>query len=470
MFFAGYIAWYTATLIIKHSYGHHDFAFRCKEVLGSWSYYLAQLISVLVVLVAEISYHIFLAQNLYKVVNAFFEFFDSEAPHWWTQKLCAVFVAIILIPLVINPFPEVIIRISSFAIIIVLSVAIIVVVTGFTPDDGIQMDDIEYTNKKFFKSLGTLSLSFFAHNVLFTIIGNPVHPNHNSLNLFVGYTIDILIYALVGAAGYLGYHKYTDPDTGEIKDISSNYLLMFESDYIPIFVARLLLVIQMFIVYPVIYRTLRTSFYNTFLPRVCFSYGTYCDCAAAREQYRLEIEQEKAQQESGSASAADSDAGFSVNSGDENTPLIQKIGAEQDDEEEAQSNTSQDREGNFFLLQIPTALVVIAITMIFPLLDIDVGDVTSYAGSVCGFFYVFLLPCLVHIKLQYQAWKTAHSQSDYTSAINADDETSDEGYASDKGKSKKPQNSFLFICDVIIHSILIVYGALVVIMQFVVSL
>ena len=288
VFFTGFIAWYTATLILKHASHIRDFALVCKQVLGTWSYYLSQLISVLVVLVAEISYHIFLSQNLHKVVNAFIDYAGGSSPDWWTQKLCAVFVAVILIPLVLNPYPEIVIRVSSYGIVIVIAVAVIIIVTGFMPDGGINTDDLEYVQTSFSKSVGTLSLSFFVHNVIFTIFTNPKHPSHSPYDLLAGYLIDMIIYALVGAAGYLGYHKYEDPDTGEIKDISDNYLLMFSSTYVPIFVARLLLVIQMFIVYPVIYRTLRDSFFSAFLPEVCFSFGTYTDCSEARARYKEE--------------------------------------------------------------------------------------------------------------------------------------------------------------------------------------
>ena len=474
VFFTGLIACYTAHLILKHSYGHTDFSTRCKDVLGSWSLYISQLISVLIVLVAEISYHIFLSQNLHKVINAFIEFAGQTSPDWWTQKLCAAVVAIILLPLVLNPYPEIVIRASSYGIIAVITVAIIIIVTGLTPDGGIQFDDLEYAKTSFPKSIGVLSLSFFVHNVIFTIFVNPTHPEHNDRNLFFGYLIDMLVYAMVGAAGYLGYHKYKDPDTEEIKDISDNYLLMFSSKNVPIFVARLFLVIQMFITYPVIYRTFRDSLYSAFLPKCCFTWGTYCDCRTAHAAYLQEQQEAERGSKNGEAEGRTPQTPqtqLNVNNTDETQPLLAHVDDQESKEEAGEVSSEVEKkeplQANFFLLQLPTAVVCIVITMLFAILYPSVGDITSYAGAICGFFYIFLLPCLLHIKLQYEARKTIPVSEVHS--INSEvptEHTDDQPKETIDDTPKKRQSQFSFVCDVTIHVILIIYGGAVVVMQF----
>ncbi|KAA6378008.1 MAG: sodium-coupled neutral amino acid transporter, partial [Streblomastix strix] len=137
---------------------------------------------------------------------------------------------------------------------------------------GIVVSDMKLFSGKFPKSIGVLSMSFFYHNLISKLFANPANPQNNARDLFIAYTIDMLIYAAVGIAGFLGYHIYVKPSTGEKAEICDNYLLVFSSFNVVATIARVFLVLQMCVAYPVLFNGFRTTFLQTFIPKKILSY------------------------------------------------------------------------------------------------------------------------------------------------------------------------------------------------------
>jgi amino acid permease len=159
--FSGSLSAYSGVLILKNGYGYFDFSTRCREVLGSWSVILAHLSSIVCLSIALTAFHIFLAENLYDIVNFFID--EAHAPRlkWWSIQTSGGIYALVLFCLVLIPKPTLLIKISSFAFLFVIAVSIIIIITGFSPKEGINMSTVKYVDTGFSSSIGVLSVCCF---------------------------------------------------------------------------------------------------------------------------------------------------------------------------------------------------------------------------------------------------------------------------------------------------------------------
>ncbi|KAK2958150.1 Transmembrane amino acid transporter [Blattamonas nauphoetae] len=435
----GFLSIYTGRLILKNSKGYHDFGQKCRDTLGAWSQYLAQGISVLVLLSAQISLHIFLSQNLHSLVNAFIAFTKHDSPTWWTTKISALIILAVEFPLVLIPDLTVILKISSFGIIAVLAVCVIVVFKGVTPPGGITMKDITYASPNFPVSLGVLSVSFFIHNILPSMFYDARSPKKNTLNMTLGFLLDMLLYLAVGITGYLGYHHFKDPATGQIKTVPDNILLCFASTDIWAFVARICLTLQMIVTWPVMFSQTRTSFFEGFFPRSALECGKGCTRPSRSKGFR------------GTRS--------------EKRPLLDRNDGEETfsghGDETKEEFKDKPLELNFWIHILPSSIVFMSIPTMFALFYPSVGNILRFAGSFCGFIYIFLLPNLVEIVVRIQAHRAGYVQLEVSpdASINRD---------MNSLTGSKPKAAGCRVAFVVFRSsVLILYGLSVFVMQFI---
>jgi hypothetical protein len=115
--------------------------------------------------------------NLYDIVNFFIENAHNTIPTWWTVGTAGGIYALVLFCLVLIPKPTLLIKASSFAFIFVIAIGIIIIITGFFPEGGIDMSTVKYAEIGFGSSIGVLSVcvilivfSFiFRSRILYTI-------------------------------------------------------------------------------------------------------------------------------------------------------------------------------------------------------------------------------------------------------------------------------------------------------------
>lgn len=114
-----------------------------------------------------------------------------------------------------------------------------------------------------------LNIGYYLHTCAVPILRNAKNPEHNTRNLFLGYTIVFFCYVLIGMFGYVGFlgalfsHFFLKIPVYDRQGlIAQNCLNMF--GYIsPIsFVIRLAIFMLLFSTYPMLNLFLRTHLLN----------------------------------------------------------------------------------------------------------------------------------------------------------------------------------------------------------------
>jgi len=83
--------------------------------------------------------------------------------------------------------------------------------------------------------LGIITGGFFCHNISLPIYRDSKNPDHNTRDLFLGFTIVALSYIICGVLGSIGFSN--TKMFGDDVRIAQNFLNMFESDnYFAIFI------------------------------------------------------------------------------------------------------------------------------------------------------------------------------------------------------------------------------------------
>lgn len=114
-----------------------------------------------------------------------------------------------------------------------------------------------------------LNIGFYLHTCAVPILRNAKKPENNSRNLFIGYTIVLFSYILIGGLGYYGFmgtlfNKYFVKEIGtkHSGQINQNCLDMFQYSAVLAFVVRLAIFMLLFSTYPMLNLFLRTHLLN----------------------------------------------------------------------------------------------------------------------------------------------------------------------------------------------------------------
>ncbi|KHN73868.1 Putative amino acid permease F13H10.3 [Toxocara canis] len=108
---------------------------------------------------------------------------------------------------------------------------------------------------------GTLTLSYFLHNVILTILRNQKHPENNARDLSIGYSLAAFTYVFVGSVFFLLFPTIRTC-------ISDNFLNNFGSGDAMSATARLFLLFQMTTVLPLLAYLVRAQFFYALLGTV----------------------------------------------------------------------------------------------------------------------------------------------------------------------------------------------------------
>uniref|UniRef100_A0A0K0D4Y6 Aa_trans domain-containing protein n=1 Tax=Angiostrongylus cantonensis TaxID=6313 RepID=A0A0K0D4Y6_ANGCA len=111
---------------------------------------------------------------------------------------------------------------------------------------------------KFPALTGTMTLSYFIHNAVVTILRNQNHPEHNTRDLAIGYLLAAVCYIFIGFTFYAGFPVFRSC-------ISDNFLNNFGPGDILSSTARLFLLFQMITVLPLLMFLIRSQLCYAFL-------------------------------------------------------------------------------------------------------------------------------------------------------------------------------------------------------------
>ncbi|KAF8373924.1 hypothetical protein PRIPAC_80353 [Pristionchus pacificus] len=150
--------------------------------------------------------------------------------------------------------------------------------------DFVNKASIHYASMfswKFPALTGTLTLSYFIHNAVLTILRNQKHPENNARDLTIGYGLAAFCYVFIGFTFYAAFPV-------QRSCIADNFLNNFGTGDVMSATARLFLLFQMLTVLPLLMYLIRTQFfYATMgttwpgLSKVCTLNAVVCGLAVS---------------------------------------------------------------------------------------------------------------------------------------------------------------------------------------------
>ncbi|CAL8073152.1 unnamed protein product [Orchesella dallaii] len=288
------ISFYTAYRILEvyesnASSSMTDLAVLCKRLLGRWAQWLAVIFSALILLGASIVYWILLSNFLFHTVdymhsvivhdnstivgNATDFYCPDDSPttdtdpdseqdtfhkYWALHRTVPLFLVIILGPIACIRSPTFFTKFNSLGTLSVLYLAVFVF--SKWSKYGINVTFTDTTSpiyiplwKDSFPALaGMLSMAFFIHNCLVTIMKNNRVKRNNRRDLGIAFIFVALTYFIIGGVFYLIFPL----DKNCIQD---NFLNNFHSFDVWAFTARIFLFFQILSVFPLIVYILRVQ-------------------------------------------------------------------------------------------------------------------------------------------------------------------------------------------------------------------
>ena len=232
----------------------------------------------LITLGGVLIYFLIMSQNLFPIVclilNKIGFDFDAKDSTPAFGRFSIIYLSIILcfalFPLIMKKDIGFLVKISSFGIYFISILLIFVIYTGISSlfNTEFYFDYIKNkkdSNERYLKLFGenplllagTLSMGYFCHNTVLTILKSNKNQYNNVRDLGFGYILVGLTYTMCGMLGYIGFtgKKF---DT-EFKD---NWFMFFDYDDYYILFFRLLNVFQLITVFPIYSYVVRSQLFN----------------------------------------------------------------------------------------------------------------------------------------------------------------------------------------------------------------
>nr|XP_022911007.1 sodium-coupled neutral amino acid transporter 9 homolog [Onthophagus taurus] len=262
----------------------------CRELLGKWAEVVARIFSLIVLVGANIVYWILMSNFLYNFVEFLYEYIvlpenpenrtvlcpkhetfatiKNNSIHstrttyfheiWDLNKTVPLFLALLMFPLLNFKSPTFFTKFNSLGTLSALYMVIFVCVKAYSW--GINdMDWLEELNfKPSFSALsGMLALSYFIHNIIISVMRSNRNQENNVRDLSIAYGLVLFTYLFVGVFFYICFPL--------AKSCIEDNLLNNFPQYDPMTIgARVLLLFQLFTVFPLMAFMLRLDIFNNF--------------------------------------------------------------------------------------------------------------------------------------------------------------------------------------------------------------
>ncbi|KAK9751239.1 ATP-NAD kinase N-terminal domain [Popillia japonica] len=287
------ICLYTAQTILRISDSQGncgDVPELCKILLGRWAEILAKIFSLIVLIGANIVYWILMSNFLYNSVDFIYGYIiapdeidnktvlcpKEEFNRTGTTSLSAmirpsnfydvwnmyntvpVFLAALMFPFLNFKSPTFFTKFNSLGAVSVCYMIAFVIVKacGWGIQEVNWLDEVHV--KPTFQALsGMLALSYFIHNIIVSVMRSNRQQQHNVRDLSIAYCLVLFTYVFVGVLFYVSFPL----DKSCIED---NFLNNFPKHDPLTIVARLLLLFQLFTVFPLMCFMLRMDIFTNF--------------------------------------------------------------------------------------------------------------------------------------------------------------------------------------------------------------
>jgi len=326
----GIISYYTCTLVVRTIIDKQeelleqrkkdpnvqvevDFPDVCVLVLGRWAKILALIVSIAILVGASMAYHIFMKDCLVSIVEGIWNVHVNQEPMlwYWNNFTAASYVILAVFPFVNLKKLTFLIKVNTFGILFVLLLLIYVIYSCtyalIHPESTITtaltstsselpaaitaasapplVDYMKLFNKDWSHLLGILSLSFFIHNVIASIIKDPTtkpiptrkySANSANRDIAISYILSGLVYLIPGVLGLLAFRF--------APTVQGNYLNQFSNKNIVANVARSAVLLQLLSIFPLLIYVIRvqvfTSIFGTAWPNFPLVFSLNVACCA----------------------------------------------------------------------------------------------------------------------------------------------------------------------------------------------
>ncbi|KAK7895855.1 hypothetical protein WMY93_021180 [Mugilogobius chulae] len=202
---------------------------------------------------------------------------DSSFAHWWSKtRTIPLYLIVLLLPLLCFRSASFFARFTFLGTISVIY--LITLVTYKAIRLGFHLEFHWFDHTQFFvpefrllfpQLTGVLTLAFFIHNCIITLMKSNKHQENNVRDLSVAYLLVGLTYLYVGV---LIFAAFPSPPISK-ECIEPNFLDNFPSSDVMVFVARAFLLFQMVTVYPLLGYLVRVQVMSQFFGNV---YPSFC--------------------------------------------------------------------------------------------------------------------------------------------------------------------------------------------------
>lgn len=292
----GTICFYTAYLLLNVNEKHGVVDKRievcdlCRMLIGSWADIIARIFSVVVLVGACIVYWVLMSNFLYNAVyfirdvivkpmddisdrlfnasavicpkmqfnltinNNFDNVVEEKSnfeDFWQLYSTVPILLAVFIFPVLNFKNATFFTKFNSLGTLSAIYLIIFVIFKTSVWGINIPSFDEELMVKPSFAALsGMLSLSFFIHNIILSILKNNKHQENNTRDLSIAFALVALTYLTIGAFFYTAFPMMKNC-------IEDNLLNNFNQYDVLTLVARLLLLFQLITVYPLLAFMLR---------------------------------------------------------------------------------------------------------------------------------------------------------------------------------------------------------------------
>ncbi|KAG5889545.1 hypothetical protein JTB14_024953 [Gonioctena quinquepunctata] len=263
----------------------------CRLLIGKWAEILSKTFSLIVLIGGDLVYWILMSNFMYNVVHFWHGYisgtneeqnevnvkclkdtilnfnttnfalqgplnpsnFDSV---WDLYSTVPVFLAVLMFPLLNFKSPTFFTKFNSFGTLSVAYLLIFVAIKSFGWGVNIQNWALEFDLKPTFCVLsGMLSMSYFIHNIIISVMRQNKHQEHNGRDLTIAFSLITFTYVFIGVAFHISFPLSKSC-------IEDNLLNNFSKGDALAIIARVLLFFQLFTVFPLITFMLRSDIFN----------------------------------------------------------------------------------------------------------------------------------------------------------------------------------------------------------------
>jgi len=285
---------------------------------------------------------------------------------YWNLKTTPVYLAVLIFPLL---FVDNIAFFKQFNALGSIAIAYLVSMSIAKVDiwNGVNLSTKDLWRVDLlgmFRFSGMLSLSFFLHNTIITIMRNNRYPERNSRDLKIAYLLTACTYISTGLLFFLAF-----PDKKSC--ISDNILKNFHAHDALITISRVFQLFQMSTVFPLIAYLYRTNFLNALFPK------------------QERTDEPDALKSDDSDQTPPTQDGAASNDAEDGPLLANRL---EPKKQSILKNSEKARKAAYHIINVSSILSCVIVAIFYP----KVGKITSITGSLIGAVYIFFLPCAVY--------------------------------------------------------------------------